>query len=146
MEEPPLIGKNYHDDMLIKTWCNEYPDDTRCSCVLLPPDIQKVDDNNVNPYFCWFAPCKISTNFIPYFISESQKICNNINCSITLGDVQIIDGIIQIENNCINNFTTESMIISDTFYNTASTDLVNLFLPYYSWIILICLMILFILL
>lgn len=144
MTEPPLQGLNYSDDLKIQEWCTENPEDSRCGCINLPEDIKKINTNSISPYFCWYAPCKSLFNFITLQIQESQKICNNLDCNISLGDVSVSDGIINIENNCISNISTDSIVVSDTFYNTASTDIANLFLPYNSLIFVIILSILFI--
>lgn len=119
--------KDFEQDLKDINYCKENINDPKCFCINPPTDLIRIKNM---PYFCWFEPCLVSTNFIPNYIKESQKrICTETNCSITIGDLTDYNSVINIINKCsdavsgiLNTFNNY-----DLFYDTYKTTISNFY-------------------
>lgn len=111
IEKPDLISKSRSDDLKIINYCNKYPNDDACQCVLVNSEINLYEINLFSSRYCWFQPCLENDTFKTQIISAYQKYCNNVLCTISLKDITIDgNGSISVTNNCysakISNTTT----------------------------------------
>ncbi|AYP74163.1 hypothetical protein [Fowlpox virus] len=90
------------DDEIFK-YCKANPKDSDCLCLYPEPTIEKIGEELLLPYYCWYEPCKRKTAKIPTALKDNIKRCNAIDCSVSLGEVNLIDGILKVNNDCLSS-------------------------------------------
>ncbi len=78
----------------------------RCNCINAPLKVRNAAANMLAPYYCWYAPCLSSTAIKSPEIIAGQLECKITNCSITVGEISISGGIVNIENNCAKDIAS----------------------------------------
>ncbi|QRI42900.1 hypothetical protein ChPV182 [Cheloniid poxvirus 1] len=91
------------EDEEIFKYCKDNPKDSDCLCLYPEPTIEKIGEELLLPYYCWYEPCKRKTAKIPTALKDNIKRCNAIDCSVSLGEVNLIDGILKVNNDCLSS-------------------------------------------
>lgn len=72
----------------------------QCNCINPPTYIKNVASNMLSPYYCWYAPCLATTTIKTPDIIQGQLECKITNCSISIDEIKVTGGVINIENKC----------------------------------------------
>ncbi|ARE67690.1 SWPV1-157 [Shearwaterpox virus] len=91
-------------DEEIFEYCKANPTDKDCLCLYPESTIEKIGEELLLPYYCWYEPCKRKTAKIPTALQDNIKRCNAIDCSVSLGEVNLIDGILKVNNDCLSSY------------------------------------------
>ncbi|AID46872.1 membrane protein [Penguinpox virus] len=91
------------NDEAIFKYCESNPKDRDCLCLHPEPTIEKIGEDLLLPYYCWYEPCKRKTAKIPTALKDNMKRCNLIDCSVSLGEVNLFDGILKVNNDCLSS-------------------------------------------
>ncbi|QRY18954.1 ORF-84 [Teiidae poxvirus 1] len=92
------------DEEIFK-YCKENPKDRDCLCLFPEPTIEKIGNELLLPYYCWYEPCKRKTAKIPTSLADNIKRCNLIDCSVSLGEVNLLEGILKVNNDCLSSYS-----------------------------------------
>lgn len=89
------------NDEKIYAYCDHHPRDPRCLCLLPEPSVARVGRELLLPYYCWYEPCKRADALIPSALRSNIERCNVTNCTVSLGDVSIKNGVLEVSNACL---------------------------------------------
>uniref|UniRef100_A0AAU7E225 IMV membrane protein n=1 Tax=Rousettus bat poxvirus TaxID=3141933 RepID=A0AAU7E225_9POXV len=92
---------SFLNDEKIYTYCDHNPRDPRCRCLLPDPSVAQVGRELRLPYYCWYEPCKRADALIPSALRSNIDRCNVTTCTISLGDVAIKNGVLEVSNACL---------------------------------------------
>lgn len=81
-----------------------------CKCVNPPTFIKNVSGIVLEPYYCWYAPCLAPTAIKTPEIIQGQLSCRITNCSITIDQIKIEGGVVNILNECATKLLDVSNI------------------------------------
>lgn len=115
----------------IINYCNRNINDPKCGCILFTKNFKFLSKSTITSYVCWYSPCLNSENYFTSLILNEKKLCNINICEVALGDIDIKDTDIIINNDCIslispmvffketiktmNNFEVSNMFIKSFF-------------------------------
>jgi hypothetical protein len=105
-------------DNLIIDYCNKNLNDPKCGCLLFKKNFKFLNKSTISSYVCWYAPCLNSENYFTSLISNEKKLCNINICEVSLGDIDVKDTNITINNDCIS-------LISPMLFFKESIRLIN---------------------
>ncbi|QEJ79518.1 late 16kDa putative membrane protein [Goatpox virus] len=93
----------------IYSFCDKNENDIRCRCLNPDLSIIKIGEETRLPYYCWYEPCKRSDALIVKSLKKNISLCNISDCKVTLGNIKIKNGYIDVKNVCGTNssFTNE---------------------------------------
>ena len=69
-----------------------------CNCINPPTFIKNVSGIVLEPYYCWYAPCLVPNAIRTPDIIQGQLNCRVTNCSITIDQIKIEGGVVNISN------------------------------------------------
>jgi hypothetical protein len=84
----------------LEKYCKSNLNDPKCGCMNPPPSVVNIAQITSQPYYCWYKPCFESDNFISFAIQKAQLGCQITNCQISIADISIKGGRINIANIC----------------------------------------------
>lgn len=132
----PIIAKNYEEDQKILKYCNDNKDSSKCKCIFPDNDINNIELNAFNPYYCWYLPCNSDDVYITSTINNNKKYCNSISCIVEAKDIYLDkNGKIIINNNCKSSISTSNIISQELVQTSLNKNYVlpqiffNTYLP-----------------
>lgn len=72
----------------------------KCNCINPPARVRNAAANMLAPYYCWYAPCLANGAIKSPEIIAGQLDCKITNCSISIDEIQIVGGVVNIQNSC----------------------------------------------
>ncbi|UOX38768.1 entry fusion complex G9 A16 [Finch poxvirus] len=113
------------DDEEIFKYCKDNQKDSDCLCLYPEPTIEKIGEELLLPYYCWYEPCKRKTAKIPTALKDNIKRCNVIDCSVSLGEVNLIDGILKVNNDCLSSRAISTSYFIRPLHQIISIPVIN---------------------
>ncbi|AMB17900.1 m67L [Myxoma virus] len=104
-------------DEEIYAYCNHNKNDIRCKCIHPDSSIIKIGKETRLPYYCWYEPCKRSDALLVRSLKKNISRCNVSDCVVSLGNVKIKDGYLDIRNVCGTNYVSMDEKLNVTYLN-----------------------------
>ncbi|ADT91100.1 MV entry-fusion complex protein [Cotia virus SPAn232] len=92
------MSDEFTDDYIYK-FCNNN-NDIICRCMNPDDSIIKIGEDLKLPYYCWYEPCKLKNALIVKSLKKNIERCNVSDCTITLGNINVTGGDINVKNVC----------------------------------------------
>lgn len=145
IEEPvSIVSQSYDEDLVMKAWCEEYPNDSKCLCINPPEYVYNLSNNSFNPYYCWYKNCLNGSAFVTSLISSEQTICNSVICEVFLDQINLNNDDVLVENHCVSNYDVNADSTIFTF--NYLSEIPNMFVRNSAYIIFVFLILLFLIL
>lgn len=125
------MSNSIEKDNMIIDYCNNNIDDPKCGCILFEKNFIFLNKSTLSSYVCWYAPCLNTENYFTSLLTNEKKFCNINICEVSLGDINVDNTNITINNDCIslispilffkesfkllNNFEVSNMFINSFF-------------------------------
>ncbi|AAF17949.1 gp067L [Rabbit fibroma virus] len=104
-------------DEEIYSYCDDKKNDIRCKCIHPDSSIIKIGKETRLPYYCWYEPCKRSDALLVRSLKKNISRCNVSDCVVSLGNVMIKDGYLDIRNVCGTNYMSMDEKLNVTYLN-----------------------------
>ncbi|AGU99750.1 m67L [Myxoma virus] len=104
-------------DEEIYAYCDNNKNDIRCKCIHPDSSIIKIGKETRLPYYCWYEPCKRSDALLVRSLKKNISRCNVSDCVVSLGNVKIKDGYLDIRNVCGTNYVSMDEKLNVTYLN-----------------------------
>jgi hypothetical protein len=82
------------------SYCKTNISDPLCQCIEPPSSIINIAQVTGQPYYCWFKPCFTNGVYKTLAIQQAQLACQATECTISISDISISGGRINISNMC----------------------------------------------
>jgi hypothetical protein len=122
-----MSNSKENDDLLIK-YCNNNLNDPKCGCLLFKNNFNFLNKASFAPYVCWYSPCLNSNNYLTSLLISEKKSCNVSICEISLGDIVINNGELNITNDCIS-LISPLLFFKKTINQINNYEIPNMFTP-----------------
>lgn len=78
-------------DEVVRSYCNNHPDNPRCACMVTPDKISKLQEMATTSKVCWYKPCQDNKvdNYITNSMLKQKRNCVSTACLIDAGDVDL---------------------------------------------------------
>ena len=90
-------------DEEIYAYCGAHPEEPRCRCLYPEPSVEAIGRDLRLPYYCWYEPCKRADALLPAALCANIARCNVTNCSVTLGEIVLRNGALEVSNACLSS-------------------------------------------
>ncbi|CCD83245.1 IMV membrane protein [Squirrelpox virus] len=87
-------------DEEIYAFCDAHPADPRCLCLHPDSSVVRIGRDTLLPYYCWYEPCKRADAMLPAALKKNISRCNVSDCTVSLGDVALVNGRLNVHNAC----------------------------------------------
>ncbi|QQG31557.1 hypothetical protein [Swinepox virus] len=104
-------------DEYIYNFCDNHKDDIRCKCLNPDASIIRIGEDTRLPYYCWYEPCKRSDALIVQSLKKNISRCNVSDCRVSLGNIRIKDGYLDVKNACGTNYIIRNDVMDIRYLN-----------------------------
>ncbi|AUI80640.1 hypothetical protein [White-tailed deer poxvirus] len=104
-------------DEEIYNFCDKNKHDIRCRCINPDKSIIKIGEETRLPYYCWYEPCKRSDALLVASLKKNISRCNVSDCIISLGNVKLKNGYLDVNNICGSNTLLTNEIVHTRYLN-----------------------------
>ncbi|ASK51275.1 IMV membrane protein, entry/fusion [Eptesipox virus] len=104
-------------DEEIYNYCDNNKNDIRCKCIYPDQSIIKIGTETRLPYYCWYEPCKRSDALLTQVLKKNISKCNISDCVVSLGNVSIKNGVLDVRNTCGSNITFTNELVTTKYLN-----------------------------
>ncbi|CAC21308.1 70L protein [Yaba-like disease virus] len=104
-------------DEEIYLFCDSNKEDIRCKCLNPDASIIKIGEAIRLPYYCWYEPCKRNDAFLVHYLKQNISRCNVSDCTVSLGNVVVKDGYLDVKNVCGSKLQLKSEINKIKYLN-----------------------------
>ncbi|AAR07426.1 70L [Yaba monkey tumor virus] len=103
------------DDIYL--FCDSNKGDVRCKCLNPDSSIIKIGKDMRLPYYCWYEPCKRDDAMLVSYLKKNISRCNVSDCTVSLGNIVVKNGYLDVKNVCGSNLQLKSEINKIRYLN-----------------------------